>query len=359
MTASPDSPPLARSSQPATHTAAPGSIAFTGKGSEYFRIWVVNLVFSICTLGIYSAWATVRTRRYFYRHTRLFGHGFDFHAKPMQILKGRLLAVGCYAGYLLLSKVSPLLGAMLLSCLSLVMPWLIVQSVRFRVANTSHRGLRFSFEGKTAEAYRIYLLMPLMVVFTLGVALPFVMRRTYQYWLSNLRYGTEVFQAELSARRFFIIYLQLIGLGLLMAAVVTLGREPLVVLLQSLGVTQAIVLAPLLLLLLFWFILRPCMKARVLSHAYSQVKVGPVSFHCRLTARSMIWLAFSNFLMIACSFGLLLPFVKVRNARYLAERTEASHQGSLDEFVGAAGARTSATGDEIADVFDIGVPTLG
>jgi hypothetical protein len=38
-------------------------VRFTGSGGEYFRIWIVNLLLSIVTLGIYSAWATVRNRR--------------------------------------------------------------------------------------------------------------------------------------------------------------------------------------------------------------------------------------------------------------------------------------------------------
>lgn len=45
--------------------------SFTGTGSEYFRIWIVNLLLSIVTLGIYSAWAKVRRMKYFYRNTRL------------------------------------------------------------------------------------------------------------------------------------------------------------------------------------------------------------------------------------------------------------------------------------------------
>ncbi len=32
---------------------------FTGKGSEYFKIWIVNIALSLITLGIYSAWAKV------------------------------------------------------------------------------------------------------------------------------------------------------------------------------------------------------------------------------------------------------------------------------------------------------------
>src|SRR5262245_30780901 len=32
-------------------------VEFTGAPGEYFRIWIVNLVLTILTLGVYSAWA--------------------------------------------------------------------------------------------------------------------------------------------------------------------------------------------------------------------------------------------------------------------------------------------------------------
>ena len=51
---------------------------FTGEGAEYFRIWVVNLLLTLLTLGVYSAWAKVRKQRWFWQHTRLDGHVFDF-----------------------------------------------------------------------------------------------------------------------------------------------------------------------------------------------------------------------------------------------------------------------------------------
>ena len=40
---------------------------FTGDAKEFFRIWIVNLALSIVTLGIYSAWAKVRTQPLFLR----------------------------------------------------------------------------------------------------------------------------------------------------------------------------------------------------------------------------------------------------------------------------------------------------
>ena len=41
-------------------------VEFSGSVKEYFPIWFTNTILSIATLGIYSAWVKVRTRRYFY-----------------------------------------------------------------------------------------------------------------------------------------------------------------------------------------------------------------------------------------------------------------------------------------------------
>ena len=41
-------------------------VAFTASGSEYFRIWIVNLLLIIVTLGLYLPFAKARRLRYFY-----------------------------------------------------------------------------------------------------------------------------------------------------------------------------------------------------------------------------------------------------------------------------------------------------
>jgi hypothetical protein len=56
-------------SQEKTPAATP--FQFTGRAGEFFKIWIVNVLLTIVTLGIYSAWAKVRTTGYFYSHTRL------------------------------------------------------------------------------------------------------------------------------------------------------------------------------------------------------------------------------------------------------------------------------------------------
>lgn len=44
-------------------------LRFSGTGGEYFRVWIVNVLLSIVTLGLYTPWARRRTARWFYDHT--------------------------------------------------------------------------------------------------------------------------------------------------------------------------------------------------------------------------------------------------------------------------------------------------
>ena len=48
---------------PAQPSSTRHIVEFTGDAAEFFRIWIVNILLSIVTLGIYSAWAKVRTNQ--------------------------------------------------------------------------------------------------------------------------------------------------------------------------------------------------------------------------------------------------------------------------------------------------------
>src|SRR6478752_6569663 len=85
-------------------------VRFEGSGGEYFKIWIVNLALTIVTLGIFSAWAKVRSKRYFYGNTFIAGHNFEYHGQPIRILIGRLIALGLLLVYSISANISPLLA---------------------------------------------------------------------------------------------------------------------------------------------------------------------------------------------------------------------------------------------------------
>ena len=127
-------------------------VVFTGKAGEYFGIWIVNLLLSIVTLGIYSAWAKVRRKKYFYNNMLIDGVGFDYHASPIAILKGRIIAVVLFILYQVLAGFSPILAGVLLIVFLAALPWIVVRGMTFNARNSSHRGLRFDFDGTYGQA---------------------------------------------------------------------------------------------------------------------------------------------------------------------------------------------------------------
>src|SRR3954463_11642112 len=98
-------------------------VEFSGAAGEYFRIWIVNLALTIVTLGIYSAWAKVRKKRYFYAHTRIADEGFEYRGNPVAILKGRIVAVALLAAYSIAGQVSPVAQGVLALLFAIVFPW--------------------------------------------------------------------------------------------------------------------------------------------------------------------------------------------------------------------------------------------
>ncbi len=150
--------PISEPAQPMIDSASASieyPVRFLGTGSEYFRIWIVNLLLTIVTLGIYSAWAKVRRLKYMYRNTQIAEASSDYHGSPLAILKGRLIALVLLIAYNFSFRFSVAAGVITLVLLAAVFPWLIRQSLRFRLRYSSYRGIRFRFNGSVGELYLI------------------------------------------------------------------------------------------------------------------------------------------------------------------------------------------------------------
>ena len=137
--------------------ASPVEFEFRGSAGEYFGIWIVNLLLSLVTLGIYSAWAKVRTKKYFYQNTYVAGRSFDYHATGLQILIGRLIVIAGVVAYTLLTGI-PLVYLLMLAGLLFLIPYLLVRSLRFQARVSSWSNVRFDFHGTWGPAAANYFL---------------------------------------------------------------------------------------------------------------------------------------------------------------------------------------------------------
>ena len=182
-------------------------VVFTGRAGEYFGIWIVNILLSIITLGIYSAWAKVRTQKYFHQHTSIDGRSFDYHATGMQILIGRAIIVAAAIAYVAVSNLAPGLSMFVFLVYFLAGPWLIVRSLRFKAVVTTWSGVRFRFEGEYGRAFKVFALYPILVAISLYLILPFLSRAIKRYIINGHSLGGSHFSFDTEIGPFYRAFL--------------------------------------------------------------------------------------------------------------------------------------------------------
>ena len=60
------------------------AIEFTATPWGYTKLWLVNMLLTLATLGIYGAWAKVRNNQYLYGHTSIEDNRLQYLATPKQ-----------------------------------------------------------------------------------------------------------------------------------------------------------------------------------------------------------------------------------------------------------------------------------
>lgn len=349
-------------------TAADGAsgrtvpVNFSGKSGEFFGIWIVNILLSIVTLGIYSAWAKVRTQQYFYSHTEVDGHRFNYLATPIQILKGRILALLLFIAYYVLISYFPIAGLIMMLVMLALTPWLINQGMRFHLRMTQYRNVRFSFEGSYGGALVHFVLLPVMSVFTLYLALPWVLKKIDEYLYNNIRYGTLPLQSQLSASQYYLTALMVSVVGGMFAVIIGALLTAVGMGLIDPQTTQAADPSPFVMLgimvvyLIFLGLVSGIYQALIRNHIYANSHIeGVAEFESQLPAAGYGMLHATNALAIILSLGLAYPWTKVRKARYLSDATKVTVLPGAEQVIDATLAENSAFGEEASQLFDMDI----
>lgn len=338
-------------------------LRFTGTAGEYFKIWIVSLFLTVLTVGIYAAWAKVRTRRYFYAHTLLADHPFDYRADPWFILRGNLILGFGLLLFLALESFGPVYSGGVLAAFYAFLPFLIYKSLRFNAVNSSYRNLRFQFHGSLKESYTTYLIIPLLIPLTLGLIIPYWAFRRKKYFFENFTFGRSPNTYSGSAVAFYRVY-GIAGLMVIVLAVAA-GGGVFVFLSQPSGQAPGLdnmhrlfTLLPtagfLFAMAAFAFI-QQFLFARMTNYCWDRTRVEGLRFVSNLTAGSLLWLRFTNILAITLSLGLMIPWARVRRARYLVGSLTLLSDRSLDTFAAAERSVESAIGDAATGFFDIDI----
>ena len=359
--AQPPPPPIPASisPQPAPRTLV---FSFYGTARDYFGIWVVNTLLKLLTVGIYSAWAKVRKRCFFYGSTTLQGQPFEYLADPLTLFRGWLIAATAFILYSIGTRISPILSGVVALIVFTAFPWLVVRSRIFNAANSSYRNIRFRFRPDYRQAYLVFAGLPILSVLSLGILFPYMLYRQKKFMVENSSYGAAPFSFSATVKDFYILSLK-IGLGFavifgLIGISVAMSGNGLLSAVSKGGGTEALpglAIIPLVVLPLVYFFMLVYGQTALANLSWNGTNLASGAFRSTLRTRDMALLFVTNALAIMFSLGLMIPWAAIRLTRYRFEHLALETTGGLDGVVAAAGGGSAvgAAGDEIGDVFDM------
>jgi uncharacterized membrane protein YjgN (DUF898 family) len=368
--------PAAPSFQPRAERLA---LRFGGSGSEYFRIWIVNLLLLVVTLGLYFPYARARRMRYFYGNTWVGEHALAFHGQGGTMLRGYLLVLVLFMLFSAASNWSPGVGLVALLGLLLLWPALFRSGQRFRMSNTSWRGLRLGFEGDTALAYRR--LWPLLVVALLllgsdlvrlalglgldgnnapglmfglaaGVAMllvPWCHWRLKQYQHGHYSYAGEQAEFDAGASAFYLAPFK--------AGLITGGAGVALAVLGAMGAAASSPLLVALSLPLFAVLLvvaKSYYTARMQNMIWNGTHSRSLGLSSDLHTGPLLRLSLKNLLLSVVTLGFYWPFAAVALARLRLESVSVELAPSFDILLARPrDPQADASGDAVGEIFGI------
>jgi uncharacterized membrane protein YjgN (DUF898 family) len=364
-------------------------IRFTGSGSEYFRIWIVNLLLTLVTLSLYYPWAKVRKLRYFHTNTHVAGHALDFHGEPLKMLRGHLLILALAGAYALAGEVAPEAQGVALVILALLWPALWRASLQFRLANTSWRGLRLRFAGSLKGAYGA-LLAPIVgfaligggvigtaaawksptaavllaSVLVLGFygSLPWLWLRIKRYQHDHYGCGRIQTRLDASTGAAYGVFMRTAGIATLAVLVAICAVAVIGVVfgarvgnMGEAAATLSWTLPLMALVFLFAQVLpRAYATSRLQNLLWSHTGVHSLRFASALRFVPLAGLLLKNWLLVILTLGLYWPWAAIATARLRLEAVSLHTRSSLDAMTaGEQAQRGDAAGDAAGDVFGI------
>ena len=365
--ASPQStPPAVTQAQDSQRLSWHGSIL------SLLGIFVVNLLLTLLTFGLYRFWAKVRVRRYMLSQTQFETDRFAYHGQGKELLIGFLKVLAVFGiPYALLGLVSAVLPPspttrLIVTLLSLALgfifvPLATVGARRYRLSRTSWRGIRFSFRGTPSAFLKLVLKGSLFSLVTLGAYYPWFMIERQRFLVSHSYCGDQAFQFDGRGKELWRSYMLLFAAILLaIPLVIVLSRLPSsilaglflipvwglvwrdvvsspvpAILLSLLSAVLYVLLFSLNSQLLAFLLIVPLVGACWLwfsvkkqRYLWDHTSILSARFHSTVTADGLLFLRLQNILLLIASLGLAWPWVSVRTLQFVFAHL--SVDGQLD-----------------------------
>ena len=350
-------------------------IKFKGQAGEYFGIWIVNLLLTVITIGIYGAWAKVRKKKYFSSNTEIDGHSFGYHATGWQILKGRILvalvSLVFVLGSVFTSQAGEVAAGIYIILVFIValfaLPWIVNNSLKFSARMTSYRNIRLNWRGTYGQTLFIYYVTPLLSIISLGLLIPLVTKYYFNYYAKGHYYGTSGFRTEASTNDFFrgalrsgllpsLVLLYLIIIYVVYVSLMDIDyvlmypQEFILNYLYGYSFLLPVLIVSVVFTNLIFSIMSRNILLNSLTLANNEDKEISVKFGSDLNSFRYLWIIISNSIVAVITFGFMIPWTQIRFYRYLCVSTKTEITGDMDKFLDSEKSRLSAFGEEYAEM---------
>lgn len=344
-------------SETSSTPSPPGSfetIKFTGNASEYFGIWISNLILSLLTLGIYSAWAKVRRISYFYNNTNIRNVDFVYHATGGQIFKGRVIVFTIFLAYSAIQAFVPIISLAFTPIILLAMPWLINKSMRFNARMTSWRNVRLDWHGTYWKTFFFNLIAPLLSVLSLGLLLPLISRHYYNYYANSHSFGTTRFKADSQTGKYYeAFFIGAVVPVIPILVLLGLSAASVYIEIETTNTPDALVIQLQIMMMiafLIFLVATTLYSAMCRNILLQSLTLGSdVKFDSSINPWKLLWIYLSNFAVVMLTIGLMSPWAAVRLYSYLADNTHYHFLTDEHQFIDKKREEMSAFGEEFAD----------
>ncbi len=323
-------PDLPRGGSADAPPAGPRSrISHDGEFGEIFVLFLVNLLLSILTLGVYRFWGKTRIRRYVWSRTSLHGDSLEYTGTGKELFLGFLVAlvflVPLYGAYNVVEYLYPEdlelqtgLGFGLGVAFFFLYGVAVYSAYRYQMSRTQWRGIRGAVAGsRWGYGLRRFGFIVLSSL-TLGFFSPFADVHLWAYRLRHTSFGDRPFRFA--------------GDG---------G-----VLLPTYALCWLLYL-PTLSLSMMWY------RAARLRYLLGQTRYENLSFATRISGRQLLGFQLGNLALIVLTLGFAWPQVVLRTARMISAHLEIAGEQDFEEIAQSQAARP-ATGEGLAEFLDVG-----
>jgi uncharacterized membrane protein YjgN (DUF898 family) len=174
-----------------------GRAAFTGARRDFVALVVRGAALELCTAGFYRFWLATAMRRHLWSNTLVDGDALEYTGRAVELLLGFLFALAILVPFYLLNfligieaeRYKVFASTPLLLAFYVFYQFAIYRARRYRATRTVWRGTRFWMKGSGWSYACRANLWSLLVIFTLGFALPWREATLERYKMGNTYFG--------------------------------------------------------------------------------------------------------------------------------------------------------------------------